>query len=150
MCCDDKTLTEDDYDDDCLEFETIDEEIHEIFLDEEYDIDEYWSKGWVRNSEGLGRSDATGYQDRLYRCFPTRYRLKEFRLNKGLRKILKRNADLKTIIRPFRASDGKDDLYTAHHHARFDREHERYTVRRRFQYLIYMLMYLMYKFFDQV
>jgi arginyl-tRNA--protein-N-Asp/Glu arginylyltransferase/predicted nucleotidyltransferase len=143
MCCDDKNLLDDDYDDDCYDFETIEEQEYVFFDDEEYDIDARWAQGWTINDEGFARGDATGYNDREYRCYPTRYRLKEFRLNKGLRRILKRNSDLKTVIRPFRPTEGKDALHTAHHHARFDKKHERYTVRTRFDYLKYAPVELM-------
>jgi arginine-tRNA-protein transferase len=142
MCCDDKNLPGDGYDEDCNEFETIDEEEY-IYSCDEYDIDERWAQGWLMNDDGFVRFDSTGYNGREYRCYPTRYRLKEFRLNKGLRRILRRNRDLKTIIRPFRPTVGKDVLYTAHHHARFDRKHERYTVRKMFDYLKYAPVELM-------
>jgi arginyl-tRNA--protein-N-Asp/Glu arginylyltransferase/predicted nucleotidyltransferase len=134
MCCEDKTLLDDDYDEDCHELDTIDESILKFeFYD--CDIDDYWAKGWMMDDDGFNRGDASGYNNRDYRCFPTRYRLKEFRLNKSLRRIIKRNADLKTIIRPFRPTEGKDDLYTAHRRARFDYKKERYTLRKHFEHL---------------
>jgi arginine-tRNA-protein transferase len=141
MCCDDKNLL-DDYDEDCLEFDVIDEEIY-VYEYYDYDIDEYLAKGWDLREDGFRRGDSDVYQNREYRVFPTRYRLKDYRLTKSLRRVLRKNSDLKTVIRPFRPTEGKDDLYTAHLHARRTEEHPRYTLKKRYEFLKHSQVELM-------
>jgi hypothetical protein len=136
MCCEDKKLTDDEYDDDCYDFDIIDEEIYEIEF-YEYDIEDYWAKAWDINDEGFVRSDSDYYNNREYRAYPTRYRLKDFVLTKSLRRVLNKNRDLKIVIRPFRPTEGKDDLYTAHLHARFQSEKQRYSLKNSYLYLKY-------------
>src|SRR5207253_2662709 len=112
MCCDDNKLL-DDYDEDCYEFDIIDEQVyeHEFY---ELDVDDYWARAWSINDEGFARSDCDVYNDREYRVFPTRYRLKDFVFTKSLRRILNKNRDLRTVVREFRSTEAKDDLITTH------------------------------------
>lgn len=135
MCCEDENLLEDDYDD-CYELDTIDEEIYTFDYEDE-DVDEHWAKAWTASSEGFQRSDYDYRDGREVRVFPTRYRVNDFRFTKRLRRVLNKNKDLKTIIRLFRPTEGKDDLYTAHLHERFKEEKPRYTLRNSFQYFDY-------------
>lgn len=134
MCCDENNLFDDN--DDCYEPDVIDD--YEYTLDyDEYDIDEYWAKGWQTDTEGFRRFDSDVHKNRDYRVFPTRFRLKDFKLSKSLRRVLNKNRDLKTVIRSFRPTEGKDDLYTAHLHARFEKKHPRYSLRNGYDYLKY-------------
>ncbi|MBS1795274.1 MAG: nucleotidyltransferase domain-containing protein [Acidobacteria bacterium] len=141
MCCNENGLP-DDYDDDCYEFDIIDEQVYEFEL-YEIDVDDYWARAWSINDEGFCRSDCDVYNEREYRVFPTRYRLADFRFTKSLRRILNKNRDLKIAVREFRSTEGKDDLLTAHRRVRFQSEHERQTLRNSYKYLRYSNIELM-------
>lgn len=130
MCC-----NENDDLKDCYEPDIIDEYENSYFDDDEISVDDYLAKGWQTSDEGYRRFDSDVHNDREYRVFPTRYRLKDFKLTKSLRRVLNKNRDLKTTIRPFRPTEGKDDLYTAHLHSRFEKEKPRYTLRKAYEYL---------------
>lgn len=135
MCCGEDNL--DDDLDDCYQLDTIFEQVYEF--DEFYDCgaDDYWEKGWTINSEGFYCDDSDVYDGREVRVFPTRYRLEDFILTKSLRRILKKNADLKILVRPFRATKNKDNLFTAHLTARFEPEKPHYSLKNSYRYLAY-------------
>ena len=141
MCCAENNLP-DEYDDDCYDFDIIEESIFEIDF-YEYNIDDYWARAWTINDEGFYRADWEIYNNREYRAYPTRYRLGDFTFSKSLRRTLKKNADLKIVIRPFRPTEGKDDLLTAHKQIRFKSEKERHSLRNNYQYLKYAPIELM-------
>ncbi len=113
-CCEEEKLT-DEIDDnhDCDFLDTIYEKIFECDFDRRA-ADDYLEKGWTINSEGFYKSDSDFYNEREIRVFPTRYRLDDFVLTKSLRRILRKNSDLKILVRPFRPTKSKDDLYLAH------------------------------------
>ena len=64
------------------------------YLTEDSDIDAYFANGGVLSSldHDFWRNDSEGFGRRLYRTFPTRYRLKDFALSKSLRRVLKKTA----------------------------------------------------------
>lgn len=136
MCCEDKKTIDDEYDDDCYFFDIIEKRIFDIEFDE-HDFEEQLAQAWTPNDEGYYKCDSDSYREREFRAYPTRYRLQDFALTKSLRRTLNRNRDLKTIIRPFRPTESKDDLYSAHLRARFQKDKPRYTIRRHFDYLKY-------------
>ena len=107
----------DDFDDfwdiDLLE----DEEFVDLFDDGKL-IEEYWEKGWISGFCHFRRFNFDSFGDKYRKVFPTRYRLKDFKFTKSLRRILKKNSDLKTIIRPLRITPEKSDLYDKYHLAR--------------------------------
>ncbi len=127
MCCDDENLSVEDDNQDCYELDTTWEQIYEMDFFE-YDIDAYWAKGWSVNDEGFYRDDSDAFNEQPVRVFPTRYRLEDFVFTKSLRRVLKKNLDLKVLIRPFRPTRNKDSLYTAHLHRRFQMEKPRYRL----------------------
>lgn len=95
------------------EYDTIHQSRH---LTEDSDIDAYFANGWSLSLDhDFWRNDSEGFGRRLYRTFPTRYRLKDFVLSKSLRRVLKKNSDLKVIIRPLRISPRKSALYEKHY-----------------------------------
>lgn len=135
MCCEEDNLP-DDYNDDCDEFDFIDEEIYvSDFTD--YDVDEHLSKAWTFGGDGFVRSDYNYHEEREFRVFPTRYRLNEFKFTKSLRRVMNKNRDLKMIVRPFRSTEGKDDLLTGYHQKRFQSDQERHSLKNSFEYLKY-------------
>lgn len=97
------------------EYETI----CESRLVHEPDVDAWWEKGWSHSSFEFTRNDSDNYDGRYWRSFRTRYRLKDFVLTKSLRRVLKKNADLKSIIRPCRITPRKQSLYEKHY-TRYD------------------------------
>lgn len=96
---------------DCLYAIVIEDEIYVDLRDKGELIEDYWEKGWNTRYTGFTRSNFDVYNDRYYKTFPTRYRLKDFNFTKSLRRVLARNADLKTIIRPLRITEAKEKLY---------------------------------------
>lgn len=97
-----------------IRFKTIKESIDLYDLDD-VDVDDYWAHGWTKTNTVFKREDSTQFCDeRFHRIFPTRYRLKEFRLSKSLRRVIKRNSDLRCIVRPLRVTREKSALYEKH------------------------------------
>jgi hypothetical protein len=105
------------YDDDDLQdvqFEIIDETLwaNEI---EDFKVDKYWARGWTNEDDYFKREDSMEFSRRVtHRVFPTRYRLKDFRLSKSLRRVFNHNRDLKTIVRPLRLTPAMSELYLRH------------------------------------
>lgn len=95
---------------DCLEWKEIDEY---RFREYEESIDELWAQGWISVGEELKREDKSPFDDGT-RSFETRYRLADFRLSKSFRRVINRNRDLKTVIRPLRLTAQKLKLHEAH------------------------------------
>lgn len=105
-----------------LYVETIYDEIPLIdFFDEEVAPDVYWAEGWVTGHYEASRSGAADYNDVTYKTFPTRYRVADFKLRRNHRRVLKMNDDLRCVVRPFRCTPAKDELYQRHWYARFKR-----------------------------
>ena len=104
------------YDEDDLQdvrFETI-YEYHWVDA-EDCDVDQYWAHGWTNEGEEFLREDSMEFTRHVtHRVFPTRYRLKDFRLSKSLRRVFNRNRDLKTIVRPLRVTPAMSELYLKH------------------------------------
>lgn len=75
----------------------------------------YWEKGWFSEPWRFRRSNFDIYQGKWYKIFQTRYKLSEFKFTKSLRRVLKKNADLKTVIRPLSVTLEQYDLYDIHH-----------------------------------
>lgn len=97
-----------------IEFESIDEKIY-LDYDSEVNIDDYWERGWSYEDVKLSREDSVNFSTELsHRIFPTRNRLKDFRLSKSLRRVINRNRDLRTVIRPLRVTPVKSALYEKH------------------------------------
>lgn len=85
-------------------------------LDEDCDIDAYFANGWSLTLENeFWRDDSENFGNRLYRAFPTRYRLKDFVLTKSLRRVLNKNKDLSVKIRPLHVTPRKSALYEKHY-----------------------------------
>jgi leucyl-tRNA---protein transferase len=95
------------------EFETI---CQNVYPSEGTNIDAFLAKGWCYTlDEELWRDDSESFGGRLWRTFPTRYRLKDFVLSKSLRRVLKKNEDLQFIIRPLCVTPRKSSLYEKHY-----------------------------------
>lgn len=99
-------------------------------------IDEYWAAGWVSDFCFFNRSNSAFYNDRYYKVFPTRYRLKDFVFTKSLRRVLKKNRDLKTVIRPLRITPEKCRLYDYYNCLRHG-EPPRKSLLEAYDYIVY-------------
>ncbi len=98
-------------------------------------IEAYWEEGWVADFALFQRNNYDVYQGSYRKTFPTRYKLPNFKLTKSMCRILKKNEDLKTIIRPLRITPAKSNLRDIYHFLRFGEtpqksllEHYKYIV----------------------
>ena len=96
----------------------IDEEEYVDINGNGENVDDYWAKGWLSGFIDFRRFNVDGYKDRAYEVFPTRYRLKDFKLSKSQRKLLKKTRSLHTIIRPLRITEAKSKLYLTYQEKR--------------------------------
>lgn len=96
-------------------------------------IEAYWEKGWVGDYCKFHRSNFESYDGRYYKVFPSRYWLRDFKFTKSLRRVLNKNRDLKTVIRPLRITPDKSDLYDTYNYLRHG-ESPRKPLRELFKY----------------
>lgn len=99
------------YGNDIIFAKTYSDEIDVDLRDTGEIIETYWEKGWIAGYYSFHRANYDSYKGRYYKAFPTRYWLKDFKFTKSLRRVLKKNSDLKTTIRPLRITPEKCDLY---------------------------------------
>lgn len=109
----------DDFDDDWNTELLEDEEPIDLYDHGEL-IEEYWEKGWISGFCFFRRYNFDSFGEKYRKVFPTRYRLKDFKFTKSLRRILNKNRDLKTIIRPLRITPEKSALYDKYQLARHE------------------------------
>ena len=91
----------------------INEEFYSIQVAPE-DLDALLSDGWRHFGELFFRYSDGVYQKEVRAVGPLRIRLKDFVFSKSQRKILKKNRDLQTIIRPAEITDEKQALFDCH------------------------------------
>lgn len=94
-----------------LDVKILREEIYVDVRGEGKTIDDYWSHGWISGFCEFRRCNADSYRKRSYKVFPTRYRLEDAVPTRSLRRVLNKNKDLKSIIRPLRITEKKEQLY---------------------------------------
>lgn len=75
----------------------------------------YWEQGWFSEPWRFRRSNFDIFEGKWVKVFQTRYKLSEFKFTKSLRRVLNKNADLKTVIRPLSVSLETSDLFDHHH-----------------------------------
>lgn len=102
-----------------LYIKTLEEEISVDIRANAEDVDEYWEKGWMIDFCDAHRVNFDSYQGLYYKAFPSRIRLSQFELTKSLRRVLQRNSDLKTVIRPLRITPEKMKLHERHYVVRY-------------------------------
>lgn len=103
---------------DCLYVETLNEEKRVDLRNEGKEVEEFWERGWISDYYRFRRANFDIYNDRYYKSFPTRYNIREFKFTKSLRRVLNKNRDLKTVIRPLRITQAKSDLHDAYNYLR--------------------------------
>ncbi len=92
----------------------VGEEIGVDILGNDEIPDTYWADGWLVGFCDAKRVKFDFYDGHWHDAYPTRYRLPDFHLSKSLRRVIAKNADLKTVIRPLRITTGKEELYFQH------------------------------------
>jgi arginine-tRNA-protein transferase len=103
---------------DCLYSIVLEEEISVDIRNNGENIDDYWAQAWHTGFCDFRRSNFDVYKGRYRKIFPTRYRLKDFVFTKSLRRVLKKNRDLRTVIRPLRITPEKSALHAYYHYLR--------------------------------
>jgi leucyl-tRNA---protein transferase len=121
---------------DCLYTTVLEDEKSVDINDTGENIDDYWAEGWHSGFCIFHRSNFDIYKGRYRKAFPTRYRLWNFVFTKSLRRILKKNQDLKTVIRPLRITPEKSKLHDYYY---FLRHHEppRKSLLETYDYIVY-------------
>ncbi len=104
-----------------LYIETIDQEEMVDPFDEGLAPEAYWAEGWNLGYYMGYRSDFCWHIDVPCKMFPTRYRVADFELSRSFRRVLKLNADLQCVVRPFRVTPAKDALDQLHCYSRFQK-----------------------------
>lgn len=106
------------YGNDVIYANVYEDEIHNDVGETDEIIESYWEKGWVAGFCDFHRSNYEFYKGRYYKAFPTRYKLPEFKFTKSLRRVLNKNRDLQTVIRPLRITPEKSKLYDTYNFLR--------------------------------
>ena len=99
-------------------------------------VEAYWEKGWISDFVHFRRNNFDSYKGTYYKAFPTRYKLPDFKLTKSMRRILKKNEDLKTVIRPLRITPAKSNLHDLYYFLRFG-EQPRKSLLEDYKYIVY-------------
>ena len=95
------------------DFRYINEEFYAEKLRPEQ-LDAVWSDGWRHFGTHFFRYNLGFYQSDIRRVIPLRIRLADFTLSKNQRRILRKNADLQTIIRPIEITTEAESLFDRH------------------------------------
>ncbi len=77
-------------------------------------LDWLLADGWRHFGEHFLRYNIGFHEDKLRRVLPLRIRLADFTQSKSQRRILKKNRDLQTVIRPIEITAEKEVLFEAH------------------------------------
>ena len=78
------------------------------------ELDALLADGWRHFGEHFFRYNVVLHGYELRRVLPLRIRLKNFTLSKSQRRIIKRNQDLQTVIRPIEIKPEKEILFEKH------------------------------------
>ncbi len=77
-------------------------------------MDSLWSNGWRHFGTHFFRYNLALHENEIRRVFPLRIRLSDFSFSKSQRRVLKKNHDLQTIIRPIEITIEKEILFEQH------------------------------------
>jgi len=77
-------------------------------------LDALLADGWRHFGEHFFRYNIGFHENQLRRVLPLRIRLEDFVISKSQRRVLKRNQDLQTIIRPIEITPEKEVLFEKH------------------------------------
>jgi leucyl-tRNA---protein transferase len=94
-------------------YSLINEEFHSVeVLPEQMDL--LWANGWRHFGTYFFRYNLAFYENNIRRVLPLRIRLSDFSLSKSQRRVLRKNQDLQTIIRPVEITLEKEILFERH------------------------------------
>lgn len=77
-------------------------------------LDFLLENGWRHFGTHFFRYNFGFYQTEIRRVIPLRIRLSDFAISKSQRRILRKNQDLRTIIRPIEITEEKEELFERH------------------------------------
>jgi arginine-tRNA-protein transferase len=92
------------------------------FINEEFfsfqaapgEMDALWREGWRHFGAHFFRYNLGFYEYEIRRVLPLRIRLNDFKFSKSQRRVLNKNKDLETTIRPARIDAEKESLFERH------------------------------------
>lgn len=98
----------------------LDIDLH--FINEEFysqkaspgEMDSLWANGWRHFGTYFFRYNLALHQYEIRRVFPLRIRLSDFSLSKSQRRILRKNQDLRIVVRPIEINTEKEILFERH------------------------------------
>ena len=98
-----------------------------VFINEDFytdavspaQLDLLLADGWRHFGTHFFRYNLNLYREEIRRVIPLRIRLADFTLSKSQRRVLQRNEDLQTVIRPIEITDESQNLFHRHKQ-RFD------------------------------
>lgn len=100
------------------EFSLINEEFYTLETSPRQ-MDFLLANGWRHFGTQFFRYNVGFYRNEIRRVIPLRIRLADFSISKNQRRILKKNQDLRTVIRPIEITAEKENLFERHK-LRFD------------------------------
>ena len=77
-------------------------------------MDELLENGWRHFGTYFFRYNLGFHQNEIRRVFPLRIRLADFSFSKSQRRVLRKNQDLRTVIRPVEINTDKEILFERH------------------------------------
>jgi len=97
-------------------------DLKSIFINEEFcaeavsgtEMDELLAKGWRHFGTHFFRYNLGVYDFEIRPVIPLRIRFAKFSLSKSQRRVLRRNADLKTVIRPIEITRETEAIFAKH------------------------------------
>jgi leucyl-tRNA---protein transferase len=84
-------------------------------------MDFLWDEGWRHFGTNFFRYSLALYRDEVRRVIPLRIRLADLTIPASQRRVLKKNADLKVVVRPAEVTPEKEAMF-ARHKTRFERD----------------------------
>ncbi len=95
------------------DFRFINEEFYSSSVSPE-ELDALLAKGWRHFGEQFFRYNIGFYESDIRFVIPLRIRLKNFAFSKNQRRVLRKNQDLQTVIRPVEITEEKEALFHRH------------------------------------
>jgi arginine-tRNA-protein transferase len=77
-------------------------------------MDALWREGWRHFGTHFFRYNLGFYEYEIRRVIPLRIRLADFKFSKSQRRVLNKNTDLETVIRPVEIDAEKESLFDRH------------------------------------
>jgi arginine-tRNA-protein transferase len=78
------------------------------------EMDQFWADGWRHFGVWFFRYRAVVHDSKRFNVLPLRIDLHRFILSRGLRRILAKNQDIRTLVRPASVDEAKEALFLKH------------------------------------